>query len=99
MDRKELIATITEQEIKTPKHPTQMKTEDLQKLYDKVKGVKKPQMKDRVIELSKSEDDVKNIVAALEAEGWGERMKCGKVRPVYVKMVLKNAHNQETTTA
>lgn len=33
---------------------------------------------------------VKGLVSTLEEEGWAEKVKCGKVRPLYVKIVLEN---------
>mgnify|MGYP003661336855 CR=1 FL=1 len=93
MNRTELIAQVKSLNVETAKPAHMMKTEDLQVLIDKyVKGaeVKEVTMKIRILELVKDQKSVKEIKAILEEEGWGAKMKCGKVRPTYISLVVKN---------
>ena len=93
MNRTELIAQVKSLNVETVKPAHMMKTEDLQALVDKyMKGaeVKEVTMKIRILELVKDQKSVKEIKAILEEEGWGAKMKCGKVRPTYISLVVKN---------
>ena len=70
-----------------------MKTEDLQALVEKyIKGaeVKEITMKSRILEFSKEGKTTKEIKVLLEEEGWASKMKCGKIRPIYINLVVKN---------
>lgn len=93
MSRSELIAQVKSLNVQTAKPAHMMKTEDLQALVDKyVKGavVKEITMKSRILELSQDGKTTKEIKAVLEEEGWASKMKCGKIRPIYINLVVKN---------
>jgi hypothetical protein len=93
MNRTELISEVKKLNVKTVKPAHMMKTEDLQTLVDKyIKGakVKENTMTSRVLELSKDQKTSKEIKSILEEEGWGSRMKSGKVRLNYIGLILKN---------
>jgi len=93
MSRSELIAQVKSLNVQTTKPAHMMKTEDLQALVDKyVKGavVKEVTMKSRILELSKDGKTTKEIKVVLEEEGWASKMKCGKIRPIYINLVVKN---------
>jgi hypothetical protein len=93
MSRSELIAQVKSLNVQTAKPAHMMKTEDLQALVNKyVKGaeVKEITMKSRILELSKNGKTTKEIKVLLEEEGWASKMKCGKIRPIYINLVVKN---------
>ena len=93
MSRLELIAQVKSLNVQTAKPAHMMKTEDLQALVDKyIKGaeVKEITMKSRILELSKDGKTTKEIKVLLEEEGWASKMKCGKIRPIYINLVIKN---------
>ena len=93
MSRVELIAEVKSLNVQTPKPAHMMKTEDLQALVDKyVKGavVKEVTMKSRILELFEEGKTTKEIKVLLEEEGWDSKMKCGKVRPIYINLVVKS---------
>ena len=93
MSRLELIAEVKSLNVQTTKPAHMMKTEDLQALVDKyVKGtkVKEVTMKSRILELSKEGSTVTEIKVRLEEEGWASKMKCGKIRPIYIKLVISS---------
>jgi hypothetical protein len=93
MSRSELIAQVKSLNVQTAKPAHMMKTEDLQALVDKyIKGaeVKEITMKSRILELSKNGKTTKEIKVLLEEEGWASKMKCGKIRPIYINLVVKN---------
>jgi hypothetical protein len=97
MTRSELIAQVKSLNVQTAKPAHMMKTEDLQALVEKnIKGAtveKKPKedsMKIRIVALHREGLSVKDIQSALEEEGWASRLKCGKIRPIYLKLVIKN---------
>jgi hypothetical protein len=93
MSRLELIAQVKSLNVQTAKPAHMMKTEDLQALVDKyIKGaeVKEITMKSRILELSKDGKTTKEIKVLLEEEGWASKMKCGKIRPIYINLVVKN---------
>ena len=52
--------------------------------------VKEITMKSRILELSKDGKTTKEIKVLLEEEGWASKMKCGKIRPIYINLVIKN---------
>ena len=98
MTRTELIAEVKVKGIKTIRPAHMMSTVDLEKIIaDSVKGkvkvvrkVKEDSMKVRILNLHKEGLSVKEIREVLVGEGWGEKMKCGTVRDIYIKFVLKN---------
>jgi len=93
MSRLELIAQVKSLNVQTAKPAHMMKTEDLQALVDKyIKGaeVKEITMKSRILEFSKNGKTTKEIKVLLEEEGWASKMKCGKIRPIYINLVVKN---------
>ena len=93
MSRLELIAQVKSLNVQTVKPAHMMKTEDLQALVEKyIKGaeVKEITMKSRILEFSKDGKTVKEIKVLLEGEGWASKMKCGKIRPIYINLVVKN---------
>ena len=93
MSRSELIAQVKTLNVETPKPAHMMKTEDLQEIVNKyVKGaeVKEITMKSRILELSQEGKTPKEIKVILEEEGWASKMKCGKIRPIYISLVVKN---------
>ena len=93
MSRLELIAQVKSLNVQTTRPAHMMKTEALQTLVDKyIKGavVEKITMKSRILELSKDGKTVEEIKVTLEEEGWATKMKCGKIRPIYIKLVVGN---------
>ena len=92
MSRTETIAKVKELGIVTPRPAHMMSTVDLENLIPtttpKVVKEKGDTMKIRIEELSKEGVAPKAIVTTLEAEGWASKMKCGKVRLTYVKLVI-----------
>lgn len=98
MTRSELISEVKVKGIQTPKPAHMMKTEDLQAIVDKhIKGAKvekrskEDSMKLRILALHQEGLNVKEIQSTLEEEGWASKMKCGKIRPIYLKLVIKNS--------
>jgi hypothetical protein len=93
MSRLELIAQVKSLNVQTAKPAHMMKTKDLQALVEKyIKGaeVKEITMKSRILEFSKEGKTTKEIKVLLEEEGWASKMKCGKIRPIYINLVVKN---------
>lgn len=92
MERSELITKVKSLNVKTDKPAHMMKTQDLLALVNKyVKGaeVKEVTMKSRILELFNSGSSTGEIKVVLEQEGWASKMKCGKIRPVYINLVVK----------
>lgn len=98
MSRTELIAQVKTLNVVTPKPAHMMKTEDLQAIVEKqIKGAKvekrskEDSMKIQILALHEKGFTVKEIQSTLEEEGWASKMKCGKIRPIYLKLVIKNS--------
>lgn len=84
--------------IELPRPAHMCSNEQLQNAIEKAVGVKtevkkeqEKTLKDRIIELGgEGTHSKKEIQKILENEGWGEKVKGGKVRYAYVFVVLKN---------
>ena len=87
-NRTELIAKVKEQNIQTERPPHMMKTEDLEKLFNKPTA-KEGTLKERIIQLGNEGLSKHEIVDKCTEEGFTGRN--GKpVRYVYVHVVLAN---------
>ena len=94
MTRTDLISKAKELNIITPRPVHMMKTSDLQAIVDQhLQGteVKEITLKSRILDLHTQGTSKKEIQAILEQEGWGGKVRCGKVRPVYIQHVIKNS--------
>jgi mRNA-degrading endonuclease RelE of RelBE toxin-antitoxin system len=94
--RVELIAKVKENQIATPRPPHMMKTEELQEIVSKALSAKvtvsQVTLKSRIEQLHSEGLAPKDIQDILVGEGWGNvsRVRCGEVRMIYIKFVIKN---------
>lgn len=94
MTRTELISKAKELNIETTRPVHMMKTSELQEIVNThLQGaeVQAITLKSRILDLHKEGNSRKEMQAILEQEGWGGKVRCGKVRPVYIHYVLKNS--------
>lgn len=90
MTRTEMIQKVKSLNVETERPPHMLPTARLQEILKKREKKEELTMKTRILELHKEGKDKKQIKAILESEGWEGKVKCGKVRPMYIHIVLKN---------
>jgi hypothetical protein len=90
MSRKELIQAVKELNANLTRPAHMMSTAALEMVLESYTPAPKGTLKESILKLANAGKDVGSIVAELTEEGWGKKVRCGKVRPLYVKHVLKN---------
>lgn len=91
MSRQELIQAVKELNVELTRPPHMMSSVALEAVLESHTTAPKATLKESILKLANAGKDVGTIVAELTEEGWGTKVRCGKVRPIYVKHVLKNS--------
>ena len=91
MSRKELIQAVKGLNVELTRPAHMMSTAALEMVLESNTPAPKGTLKESILKLAKAGKDVSSIVEELTAEGWANKVRCGKVRPLYVKHVLKNS--------
>lgn len=91
MSRKELIEAVKGLDANLTRPAHMMSTAALEMVLEAYTPSPKGTLKESILKLAQAGKDVGTIVEELTAEGWAKKVRCGKVRPLYVKHVLKNS--------